>query len=241
VESPLLKLQILTNPTFAIAMACLGLMAVAQYSRLVYIPLELGSVRGISEFQIGLAMLPSALCIAAMMPVGGRLVDRVGARIPVSLGVGLLAISFVGLWMLDIDTPIAVVAALLGLGGLGSGLAMMSPNVIAMNSVTASDVSQASGLSNVCRQISAAVGVAALASVFATVRPPGEIDPADPDVLDPYRTVYAIAVGLLVCALIVAQFLPGKRRALELQDERRREFDESAAGSLPIVHTADAH
>jgi hypothetical protein len=118
---------------------------------------------------------------------------------------------------------------------------MMSPNVIAMNSVTASDVSQASGLSNVCRQISAAVGVAALASVFATVRPPGEIDPADPDVLDPYRTVYAIAVGLLVCALIVAQFLPGKRRALELQDERRREFDESAAGSLPIVHTADAH
>ena len=241
VESPLLKLQILTNPTFAIAMACLGLMAVAQYSRLVYIPLELGSVRGISEFQIGLAMLPSALCIAAMMPVGGRLVDRVGARIPVSLGVGLLAISFVGLWVLDIDTPIAVVAALLGLGGLGSGLAMMSPNVIAMNSVTASDVSQASGLSNVCRQISAAVGVAALASVFATVRPPGEIDPADPDVLDPYRTVYAIAVGLLVCALIVAQFLPGKRRALELQDERRREFDESAAGSLPIVHTADAH
>jgi DHA2 family multidrug resistance protein len=122
-------------------------------------------------------MLPSALFIAVGMPIGGRLVDRIGARLPVSAGVAILALSFVGLVSVTIDTPLWAIAGLLAVGGLGSGLAMMSPNIIAMNSVTAPEVSQASGLSNVTRQVSAAIGVAVLASIFATVRQDGAPDP----------------------------------------------------------------
>lgn len=237
--SPLVDLTILANPVFAIAMVGMALMAMAQFSRLVYIPLELGSLRGISEFQIGLAMLPSALCIAATMPIGGRLVDRVGARIPVSIGVTVLAISFVGLWAVEIDTPLWAIAAILALGGLGSGLAMMAPNIVAMNSLSAPQVSQGSGLSNVTRQVSAAIGVAALSSIFATVQTDAALDPSDPGALTPYRTVFMVAVGLLVVSLCVAQFLPGKQRALELQAERRREMDMLGGDALPAEHPTE--
>ena len=66
--NPLVEMRILANPVFAVGMVAIALLTVAQYSRLVYIPLELGTVRDISEFRIGLIMLPSALGIAMTMP-----------------------------------------------------------------------------------------------------------------------------------------------------------------------------
>lgn len=225
VDHPLVDLRIFANPVFAIGMTALGLLAVVQYSRLVYIPLELGTVRGIDAFHIGLVMLPSVLGIAATMPIGGRLTDRMGARVPVSIGLVVLAASFVGLVLITVDTSLVTIAAILFAGGLGSGLCMMSPSIVAMNSVKTSQVSQASGLSNVSRQVSAAVGTAVLAGIFAAVRPDAAPGAAVTDVLTPYRTVFTIGIVLLAVCLVVTQFLPGKAKALELQRQRRQEME----------------
>ncbi len=241
-SEPLVELRIFSNPVFAIGMVVVGLTAVAQFTRLVYVPLELGVLRGINEFRIGLVMLPSALGIAAMMPVGGRMVDRRGARLPVSIGITILAVSFVGLASLGATTPLWVVSGWLLLGGIGSGLSMMAPNIQAMNAVSASQVSQATGLSSVSRQVAAAVGTAIIASIFALVRPdgaPGTI--SVDDALGAYRTVFLVAVGVLVVVLVVAQLLPGKARALALQEERRLELEalrlEWGDDAVPEVHT----
>ncbi len=220
-------MRILANPMFAIGMVAISLLTVAQYTRLVYIPLELGTVRGISAFRIGLTMLPSALGIAITMPIGGRLADRVGARIPVSLGAAILGVSFLGLANLTPTTSLPVVSALLFVGGLGSGLSMMAPNIVAMNAVATAKVSQASALSQTARQVAAAVGVSIVASVFASTRPdglPGSI-PLD-QALHPYRIVFLIAAGLLAVGVVVAQFLPGKAKALQLQADRKVEMEE---------------
>ncbi|MDZ7674753.1 MAG: DHA2 family efflux MFS transporter permease subunit [Acidimicrobiales bacterium] len=228
---PLLDIRILAHPVFAVGMATIALMSVAQFSRLVYVPLQLGTVRGVDEFQVGLVMLPSALGIALTMSVGGRLADRVGARIPVSVGLTIFALSFLGLASLRIDTPLPVVGAVMFAGGIGAGLAMMPPNILAMNSVTAPQVSQGSSLSQVSRQMSSAIGTAIMASIFATIR----ID-ADPssltasEAMSPFRTVFLVAFGFLVVAVIVAQWEPGKAKALELQEERRQEMRQLGIG-----------
>lgn len=232
-DHPLVDLSIFATPTFAIAMGVLALMAVAQYGRLIYIPLELGEIQDVSEFRIGLVMMPSALCVAAMMPIGGRLVDRIGARVPVTIGTLVMAVSFLGLWNTHVDSSLIYVSAMFALGGLGAGLAMMSPNVVAMNSLPGRLVSQGSGLSSLSRQSAAAVGVAILTSAFATVKPSTEVAVTDPDVLDPFRMVFLIGTICLVGSALVAQFLPGKRRALELQAERRAEA--AAVGEVHLV------
>jgi DHA2 family multidrug resistance protein len=221
---PLVEMRILANPVFAIAMVTMGLMAVAQYTRLVYIPLELGSGRGITELRIGLVMLPSALGIASTMPIGGRLTDRVGARIPVTIGLSLMALSYWPLAHLAPDTPLPWISAYLFIGGLGAGLSMMAPNIVAMNAVASRFVSQATGLSSVSRQLAAALGTAVLASVFATIRPAGPpgTNPASAEI-SAYNSLFLIGLGLLVLAVLVAQRLPGKAKALALQDARRQD------------------
>jgi EmrB/QacA subfamily drug resistance transporter len=224
-SQPLVDLRIFANPIFTVGMVSVGLLAVAQFTRLVYIPLELGTVRGISEFRIGVTMFPSALGIALTMPIGGRLADRIGSRVPATIGSVVLGTTFVALAGLTPTTPLPVVSAILFAGGLGSGLAMMAPNIVAMNSVEGRKVSQASALSQVSRQMSAAVGTAVVASIFATSRPdvaPGALSPAD--ALGPYRTVFLLATGIMAVAVVVAQFLPGRATALALQADRRREM-----------------
>ena len=99
---------------------------------------------------------------------------------------------------------------------------MMAPNIVAMNAVSATKVSQASALSQTARQVSAAIGVAIIASVFASARPDGPAGSAD---LGPYRVVFHVAAGLLVVATIVAQFVPGKAKALQLQADRKAEME----------------
>ena len=238
VDEPLVDIRILANPVFAIGMVSLGLVSVVQYLRLVYIPLELGTIRGVAEMSIGLLMLPSALGIAMMMPVGGRLADRVGARIPVTIGLVLLAVSFWPLANLGAETPLLEISALLFLGGLGSGLAMMAPNIVALNSVETKEVSQAAGLSSVTRQMAAAVGTAVLASLYASIRPDGDPATVAPaDAIGAFNTVFMVGFVVLVVALVAAQFLPGKAVAKRLQAERRAEHE--AFGATVAVAPAE--
>lgn len=231
---PLVQMRMLANPVFAIGMVSAALMTIVQFSRLVYIPLELGSARGISELHIGLVMLPSALGVAATLPIGGRLTDRVGARLPASIGLALLAVSFWQLAHLQTDTALPFVAAVLFVGGLGAGLAMMAPNIVAMNSVPTRQVSQAAGLSSVTRQLSAAVGVAVLAAVYATIRPVGAPTgiATEPEIRA-YNEIFLVAFGVILVAFVVAQFLPGKVKALALQEARRAEAEPEAV--VPAV------
>lgn len=228
--APLVEIRLFANPIFAIAMVVTALAVVGQFGRLVYIPLELGTTRDIDALHIGLVMMPSALGMAMMLPLGGRLTDRVGSRVPFTVGIAILAASFWPLSHLSVDTPLLTIAAVLFVGGLGSGLAMMTPNISAMNSVRASQLAQASGLASATRQVTAGLGTAILAAILAHSVPDVE-DLSDPLVVstavDAYNNVFRVALVILVVCFAIGFALPGRHRTRELQADRRAESTET--------------
>jgi uncharacterized membrane protein YtjA (UPF0391 family) len=65
---------------------------------------------------------------------------------------------------------------------------------------------------------------------------------ATADALVAYRNVFLVAVVLLIVILVIAQFLPGKEKALALQAERRAEMADMGQGPgapaapEPVMH-----
>jgi DHA2 family multidrug resistance protein len=236
-EHPIVDMRLFAVPVFSFTMVVIWCLTIAQFARLVFIPLELETLRGLSALRVGVALTPSALGIAATMPIGGRLADRIGARVPCTVGIVVLAISFWPLGHLGADTPLWVISTWLFVGGLGAGLAMMPNTVAGMNSVSSRLVAQASAVRSLNRQLAGAFGTAVLASVLSSrVGAIGShAGHPTPAAVAGYNDLFVLGTWILVVTVVLALFLPGKAKSLAMQEERRRDLA-SADGMADVLH-----
>lgn len=228
-RQPLIQMRLFGIPIFSLTMAVILTMTIGQYARLVFIPLEMERLRALSPLDVGLLLLPSAVGIASTMAIGGRLADVIGARVPSAVGLAILAGSMWPLAHIGPHTSLTWIAVVLLIGGIGTGLGMMPNTVAAMNSTPSALISQASAVRNLVRQVAGALGTAVLTAVWTARLGPVSIRPPAPDAhsFSAYNVLFLIAMWALVAAFALALFLPGRRRTLELQAERR------ADGPLP--------
>lgn len=97
----------------------------------------------------GIYMLPITIGFLVAGPISGALSDRFGSRAFATVGLLLVAATFVGLLLIPVNFEYWQFALLTGLNGIGSGL-FSSPNRTAiMNSVPANERGAASGMAGV--------------------------------------------------------------------------------------------
>lgn len=234
IDHPLIDVRMFGIGTFSITIGIVWLLTLGQFARLVFIPLELESLRGMTALQVGLLLGPAALGSAATMPLGGRLADKIGSRIPVMVGVGLMGVA---LWFLGhlggVESNLHLIL-ILGLQGMGIGLAMMPNTVAAMNSVSSRLVAQASAVRSLNRQVSGSLSVAILSSlVVARMGSLSVISGTDPIAAQSaYNSVFLVGLAGAAVALVMAAFLPGRVRSRTIQEERAAEHREIVAGAF---------
>jgi MFS family permease len=216
---------------FSLCMAVLVLLTMAQYGRLVFIPLELEELRHFSALRVGVLLVPTALGAAATMPIGGRLADRIGPRLPTTLGVACIGVSTWLLSRLTLHTSQLAIALDLTIGGIGLGLSMMPTTVAALLALPNRMAAEASSLRTLSRQIAGSLGVAVLSTVIATrlagiTRPPTA--PADiATAQSAYNVVFLIATVSCVLSLLAALALPSAAETHRLQALRADEVDDN--------------
>lgn len=227
VDVPLIDPEILKVGQFRLTLAITALLTVLQYGRLVFIPLELQNVRGFSALEVGWLLSPGAIGIAAMMPIGGRLADKIGPRPPVLAGSALIATGAFFLSNLTVDTSKERLIAIFVIQGLGTGLSLMPLAVAGMNHLPGRLVSQGSGLRNLNRQVVAAIGVAVLSSLVAS-QIGDESLRGNTDALAAYNSVFAVGLGAALLAIVLALFLPSRDQMAVVNSERDREIEMEA-------------
>lgn len=165
-EQPLLDLSVLKDRTYFIATLVNFVTTVAMFSSLLLLPLFLQNVRGLGAMETGLLLLPQALAAAVMMPISGRLLDRFGPR-PLVIP-GLLALAYATWLLSDLDptTPDSAIRLVLLLRGFAMGLMMMPVMTVSMDTIPPHQISRASALSNVLRQLFGAFSTAVFASIL---------------------------------------------------------------------------
>jgi MFS family permease len=116
-------------------------------------------------FPAGLILLPQALVMAALMPIAGRLYDRIGPRWLAVSGLLIVALGTYQMRHITLDTSREHIIWLLAFRAVGLGLCMMPIFTAGISSVPLALVNQASAFNNVVRQTSAALGVAAFTAL----------------------------------------------------------------------------
>jgi EmrB/QacA subfamily drug resistance transporter len=165
-EQPLLELRVFTHAGFARAIVTHWLAYAALLGGLFLVPAFLQQVRGYGPFETGLALLPQVLAAALCMPLGGRLFDRFGARLPVSVGLGLVALSAWGLAQVTSTTSAADLWWPLALRGAGAGLVLMPLTTHLLGSAPGVPVSRLTALIGALQNVAGALGIATLVTVL---------------------------------------------------------------------------
>lgn len=164
--SPLLDPQIVADGGFATALGSLGVSTVAWGGFLFSFTLYLQDGLGYSAVHSGLAFIPYGAGFAVASVTHARLPERVRSHLP-GLGLGEAAAAYAALGLLDRATwhPLGS-AALLALAGAGYGAGFSPVMAAGVARVPPRRARDASGILTTVIQVSYAVGLTALGSLF---------------------------------------------------------------------------
>ncbi|HET7838973.1 MAG TPA: MFS transporter, partial [Rectinemataceae bacterium] len=139
---------------------------IGMYAGLFYIPLFLQSIRGIGAMETGLLMMPGALVTAVMMPITGKLFDKVGARALVIAGLFMLAFLTLNFANLNLATATSTITMWIVFRGMVMAFAMMPAQTASLIDIPTDLISRASSISNIIRSVAGSFGLAILTSIL---------------------------------------------------------------------------
>jgi EmrB/QacA subfamily drug resistance transporter len=124
---PLLDLSLFRIRAFAAGNVSMVIAFAALFAATFLLPFLLENGDRVSPLEIGLLLTPIPIAMALVAPLSGVLSDRIGPRLPASLGLATLAAGLANLTGLPPTADIAAITWRLVLIGLGMGL-FVSPN-----------------------------------------------------------------------------------------------------------------
>ncbi|MFB4311031.1 MFS transporter [Actinomadura sp. GTD37] len=165
----MLDLDLFRIPNFRHGNLASALINVGELGLLFVLPLFLLGVHGADPLEISLAILPLALGAFLSGGYAGRLANRRGAHRVVQIGMVLevAAVAALGLTVSATTGGLGLAPWML-LYGLGLGLTSAQLTNVSLADVPRAQSGQASGTQSTARQVGAALGIAAIGTVFAT-------------------------------------------------------------------------
>jgi EmrB/QacA subfamily drug resistance transporter len=193
---PMLPLQLFADRQFTGA----NLATLAVYGALggsgLFLVLQLQTVLGYDATGAGAAMLPSIALITLLSPFAGSLAQRIGPRLPMTVGPLMVAAGTLWLAGVDGDAPY-VVEVLPGslLQGLGMATVVAPLTATVLGAAPDSLAGIASGVNNAVARAAQLLAVAAL---------PVAVGLSGDDYADPAAFTDGYRTAMVVCAVLFA-------------------------------------
>jgi EmrB/QacA subfamily drug resistance transporter len=167
-KEPMLNLRLFGNSIFLNATLVGYVATVALFGAEFLMPVYLQAFRGRTALETGYILLAVAATSGITTPLAGRLYDKIGPRMNLIVGFGILCINTWQLSKIEAITPISYIVFLLALRGLAVGLTLQTSFVAALSSMPLNQLPRGSSLLNSTRFVVQAVSVAALATIFTS-------------------------------------------------------------------------
>jgi MFS family permease len=205
VPEPIIRPSLFADPAFVVPNVMNVLASLAGFSILLLTPYYLVNVLKLSAVATG-SML--ALAYAGSLtgaPLSAWLVARIGQRPTAFLGVAVVGIGLLPLAFTGSGTPVALVALLLIVEGVGQGLLTVAYTDIVTATLSVRDRGVAGSLSQLTRTL----GIVSGASVLTALQASGAAGLTGIDgFLAGYRHAFLTAGGGLLVVLVLSLAVP---------------------------------
>jgi EmrB/QacA subfamily drug resistance transporter len=170
VPSPMMPLELFRSPTFGGANLLTFLLYGAFGGALFWLPFNLIQVQDYSATEAGAALLPAILILFALSRRTGALFGRYGARLPLTIGPGIVALAFLLFALPGTEGsywttffPAAIV--------LGIGMAITVPplTTAVMSAVPRRQAGTASGINNAVARTAGLIAIAVFGVIVTAV------------------------------------------------------------------------
>ncbi len=258
---PILPLRLFRNGVFSVTSGLGFIVGLSMFGAIIYIPVYLQVVDGVSPTESGLRMLPLMLGLLVTSIGSGRAISKMGRyKIFPVIGTGVIAVGMFLLSRLGVDTSFWESSLAMLVVGAGLGFVMQVLIVAVQNSVDFRDMGIATSASTFFRSMGGTLGIAIFGAILSS-RLATEISARLPDgggvpagdltnspkkiaalppavhdkVIDAFvaslHTVYVVAVPIALAGFVLSWFL----RELPLRTGGPTETGNSADAPAPAM------
>ncbi len=229
IPRPLLDLRLYRRATFSsasIAMFCLG---AALFGGMILLPLYWQEIRHESVVHTGLLTAPMGLGMALMMPLAGKLTDRLGGGPLALFGVVLTTVATIPFGLITAHTSILWLSVAMFVRGMGIGFAFMPAMAAAFAALDRSELADATPQLNVLQRIGGSIGTAVLAVVLQLAMSGVH---SLSGAASAYGTAFWVSAGLTALAIIPCVVLLRAERAARIANADGGPPDQALAEAL---------
>jgi EmrB/QacA subfamily drug resistance transporter len=226
--APMVDFAFFRSRQFFGANAVAFIVTFGMFALFFFLTLYMQNVLRYSALESGVRFLPTTVMIIVVAPLSGRLADRIGSRVPMTVGALLAGTALAWLSFVETTTSYAFLVVPFVLMGVGMGLVMSPMSTAAMNAIEVSKAGVASGILSMTRMVGGTFGVAVLGALITAVgrsqlehllprASAGELDTlanelgaggaadVDPSLVGPMREAFVVALhtGMRVGAAVL--------------------------------------
>src|ERR1700723_1721815 len=165
-KEPIVDIRAFNDRNFAIGCLISFCVGIGLYGLTYMYPRYLAEVRGYSALMIGETMFVSGVTMFLTAPIVGRLMQKVDMRLIIAFGLIIFALGSYQMTWITRDYDFYELLLPQILRGVGMMFAMVPTNTIALGTLEADRVKNASGLFNLTRNLGGAVGLAVINEVL---------------------------------------------------------------------------
>jgi DHA2 family methylenomycin A resistance protein-like MFS transporter len=218
-DEPLIDVTLFARGAFTAANTAAFVVFFSFIGIIVYLSGYFQQVQGHSSVVAGLDIAVMGVALAVSSAWTGRLVDRMGERLPMIVGLLIAGGATLGLLTLGAGTGIGAIWWLFALLGIGNGLCGTVTTTIAMSAVDARRAGMASAILNALRQVGQVFGVAVLGAIVYAGLPGGgstggRLDPAHGALFvhGLHTALWVSGLALVAVAALTVVLIPRRRQ-----------------------------
>lgn len=236
-KQPLLNVRIMKNSLFTASLIIVICCSFTMTSLTFMVPILMQQVLSVGPTLSGMATLPHALMVGLFGIIGGKLLDKYGAKTAVYPGLFVL-IAISGIFFVTLDTlPLWGIILCIGFFGIGNGMLSTTTVATALSNLNQSELREGASMINISKHIGKVIIVVVVAFIIdgRKLHYLAENYNESQAGMAAIQDVYLFLAGFLICMFPVIWLIAKRYKEQVLEPLRNKQKVEEEVDSKPAL------